>query len=143
VTIEQVEEAKLLGITLDSPIDKVVKMGRGPSVIKTCSAFLTQKSTGLVVQDLVLSHFDYCPVIESSAANKYLAKLQLAQHRAAHLVLNCTHRTNINNMHASLSCLRFDERLTTFPLVFMRNVTVMKIPDCLHNQITSSSDTHK
>ena len=61
-------------------------------------------------QALVLSHFDYCLVIWSSAAKKDLAKLQLAQNRAARLVLNCTHRTNINNMQASLSWLRVDER---------------------------------
>ena len=62
VTIEQVEEPKFLGITLDgqlsraSHIDNVfVKMGRGMSVIKRCSAFFTQTSTVLVVQALVLS----------------------------------------------------------------------------------------
>ncbi|KAK6320212.1 hypothetical protein J4Q44_G00093190 [Coregonus suidteri] len=117
VTIEQIEEAKLLGIALDgqlswsSHVDKVVvKMGRGMSVIKIFSAFLTQKSTVLVVQALVLSHIDYCPVIWSSAAKQYLAKMHLAQNRAARLALNCTNRTNINNMHASLSWLRVEER---------------------------------
>ena len=47
VTIEQVEEAKLPGLTLNgqllwsSHIDKVaVKMGRGMSFLNRCSAFL-------------------------------------------------------------------------------------------------------
>jgi hypothetical protein len=38
--------------------------------------------------------------------------------------------------------LRVDKRLMCSLLVFMRNYTVMTILDCLHNQITYSSDTH-
>ena len=149
VTIEQVEEAKLLGIILDgqlswaSHIDKViVKMGRGIAAIKRCSAFFIQKLTVRVVKALVLYHLDYYPVIWSSAAKKDLAKQQLAQMREALLALNYTNITNFNNMHDSFSWLRVDERFTASLLVFMRNITVMKIPDCLHNQITFSSDTH-
>ena len=49
VTIEQVEEAKLLSITLDSHINKViVMMERGIYVIKSDSELLTQKSTVLM-----------------------------------------------------------------------------------------------
>jgi hypothetical protein len=61
----QVEEDKLLRMTLDgqlswaSHIDKVVvKMGRGMSVRKGCSVFLSQKPNVLVVRALVLSHLD-------------------------------------------------------------------------------------
>jgi hypothetical protein len=34
------------------------------------------------------------------------------------------------------------ERITASVLVFMRNITAMKIPHCLHNQITFSSETY-
>ena len=98
-------------------------MGRGVAVIKRCSAFLTPQ----VLQALVLSNLDYCPVVWSSAARKYLVKLQLAQNRAAHFALHCNQRANINNMHASLSWLRVEERLTASLLVFIRNI-VLKIP---------------
>jgi hypothetical protein len=64
----------------------VVKMGRGVSVVKRCSAFLTQRSTVLVVQGLTV-----------------------AQNKAERLALNWTHRTNIINMHDSLSWLRVEE----------------------------------
>jgi hypothetical protein len=47
---------------------------------KTLSVFDTI-STVLVVQALILSHFDYCQVIRSSATKKDLAKLQtMTQH---------------------------------------------------------------
>ena len=89
VAIEQVEETKLLGITLDCKLSwskhidsMVVKLGRGLAIIKRCSAFLTLLSTKQVLQALVLSNLDYCPVVWSSAARKDLVKLQLAQNRA-------------------------------------------------------------
>ena len=44
---------------------------------------------------LVLSNLDYCPVVWSSAARKYLVKLLLAQDRAAHFALNCNPRADI------------------------------------------------
>ena len=91
------------------------------SVIKRYSAFLTPHSTKQVLQALVLSYPDYCPVILSSAAKKDLVKLQLAQNRVSRLALHCNQRANRNTMHASLSLLRVEERLTTSLLVFMRN----------------------
>ena len=84
--IEQVEVTKLLGVTLDCKLSwskhidsMVAKMGRGLAVIKRCSAFLTPHSKKQVLQALVLSNLGYCPVVWSSAARKYLVKLQLAQ----------------------------------------------------------------
>ena len=90
VAVEQVEDTKLLGVTLDCKLSwskhidsMVAKMGRGLAVIKRCSAFLTPHSTKQVLQPLVLSHLDYCPVIWSGAAKKVLKKRQLVQNRAA------------------------------------------------------------
>lgn len=48
--------------------------------------FMTQASRVLVVQSLVLSHLDYCPVVWSGAAKKPLSKLQVVQNKAARLV---------------------------------------------------------
>jgi hypothetical protein len=132
VTIEQDEEAELLGITLDGQlswsghIDKVVvKIGRGMQD----ALRLARRSTVLVVQALILSHLDYCPVMWSGAAKKDLAKLQLAQNQAAHLALNCTHRT-INNMHDSLMV---EEKLATTLLIFKKHLWVK----CLTTRIIS------
>ena len=71
VAVEQVEETKLLAVNLDCKLSwskhidsMVVKMGRGLSVIKRCSAFLTPLSKKQVLQALVLSNIDYCPVLQ-------------------------------------------------------------------------------
>jgi hypothetical protein len=110
------------------------------SVIKRCSAFLRPHSTKQVLQVLVLSYLDYCPVIWSSAA-KDLVKLQLAQNRVAGFALHCSQKANINTMHDSLSWLRVEERLTALRLVFIRNMNVLEIPNCLHSQLTYSTHT--
>ena len=77
----------------------------------------------------------------SSAARKDLVKLQLTQNRVACLAIHCNQRADINTMHASLSWLRVEERLTA-PLLLIRNINVLKIPNSLHSQFTHSSDTH-
>ncbi|CDQ74761.1 unnamed protein product [Oncorhynchus mykiss] len=66
----------------------VSKLGRSLSIIKRCSAFLTALSARQFLQALVLSHLDYCSVVE------------------AQLTLGCTQRANINNVHVNLSWLK-------------------------------------
>jgi hypothetical protein len=119
----------------------VVKMGRALSVIKRCSAFVTSHSKKQVLQALVLSYLDYCPVVWLSAARKDLVKLQLAQNRVARLALHCNQRADINTMHGSLSWLRVEERLTASFLLFYKKQCVEN-PNFLHSQLTHSSDTH-
>ena len=77
-----------------------------------------------------------------SAARKGQVKLQLTQNRAARFALNCNQRADINTIHTSLSWLRVEERLTASLLIFIRNISVLKISNCLHSQLTQSSDTH-
>ena len=128
--IEQVEETKLLGVTLDfkqswsKHVDTTIaKTGRSLSIIKRCSAFLTTLSTRQVLQALDLSHLNYCSVVWSGATKRDFGKLQLAQNRAARQALKCTTwRANINNMHVNLSWLILEERLTSSLLVFVRSV---------------------
>jgi hypothetical protein len=117
VAVEQVEETKSVGVTLGCKwscpkhIDlMVIKMGTGLSGIKRFYAFLTPHSTKQVLQALVLSYLDFCPVIWSSAAKKDLVKLQLAQNRASRLAHHCNQWAYINTIHASLSWV--EERLT-------------------------------
>jgi hypothetical protein len=52
VAVEQVEETKLLGVTLDCKLSwskHIDSMGRGLSIIKRCSDVLTPHSTKLVL----------------------------------------------------------------------------------------------
>lgn len=115
MAIEQVEDMKLLGVTLDSKlpwsrhIDSIVsKMGRVLSMIWCCSAFLTSQSTRQVLQALVLSYLDYYPAVWSSAAKKNIGKLPLVQNKAAHIALRCTQKESFSNMHVSLSWLKVE-----------------------------------
>ena len=77
----------------------------------------------------------------SSAAKKVIVKLRLAQNRAGRLALHCDQRADINTMHASLSWLRVEERLTASLLVYIRN-NGLEIPNSLSSQLLHSTDTH-
>ena len=68
VAVEQVEETKLLGVTLDCYVSwskrrlNCCKDGE-KSVMKRCSAFFTPHSKKQVLQALGLSYLDFCPVV--------------------------------------------------------------------------------
>ena len=128
---------KLLVVTLDFKLSwskhidtTVAKMGRSPSIIKRCSTFLTTLSTRQVLQALVLSHLDYCSVVPG-ATKRDLGNVQLTQNRAARLALECSYRSNINNMHVNLSWLKGEERLTSSLLVFMGDIDILNALSCL------------
>ena len=96
-TVEQVKEVKLLGVTIDESLSwstqikkTVVRMIYGIYAIRRSAHLLTNTSIRLVIQSLVLSNLDYCPVIWSSASKQEINKLQLAQNRAARLALRCS-----------------------------------------------------
>ena len=142
ISVEQVTNVKLLGVKLDNllswsdQIDHIVsKMGRGIAISRKCSAYVSSSVMNDVVRSLVLSHLDYCPVIWSSAAEKHLKKLQIAQNRAARLVLNCSFRTNVGWMHRQLSWLTVDMKLQYCLLMFMYNVIWNNTPQFFHEQI--------
>ena len=127
--IEQVEEAKLLGVMIDSKlswtahIHKVVtKMNNGTAMVRRASTVLPYGSVKMVLQSLVLSCLDYCPQVWSAATKENLNRLQLAQNRAARLALRCPSRTNVNEMHKTLSWMTVDQRLVYSLTTFLFNL---------------------
>ncbi len=149
--IEQVQEANLFGVTLDSQlswekhIENIVKkMARGISCIRKCSSFLIPASRALVTQALVLSHLDDCSPVWSGTAKKDLSKLQIAQNTAARLALLCAFgvRQSTERMHVSLSLLRVEERLACSLMSFFKNIYNTKRPNCLYSQVNYVRDKH-
>ena len=96
--------------------------------LKRCAGLCVQACVrrpvcaGLCVQYNALSGTGTVPHTQLSHTSlrgfKSQHRLQLAHNKAALLTLNCTPRTNINNMHESLSWLRVEEKLTTSLLDF-------------------------
>ena len=107
--------------------------------------FLTPTSAVQVLQALVLSHLDYCPVVWSNAAKKDLSKLQMVQNKAARLALKCNIRScRTLQLHQKLSWLLVEQRLTASLAVFFRSICLNKRPKCLYNYVyyTSNRQTH-
>lgn len=147
--IEQVSEIKLLGVTIDSSLswtpqikNTVAKMSRAISNLKRCVYFLDSSITKLVIQSLVLSHFDYCSVIWSSASKTDLSKLQIIQNRAARLALRCPFRTSVSAMHERLAWFKVEDRMTCSLILFCKNVFISHKPLSLFSQLQLTSDRH-
>lgn len=88
----QVQETKLLGVFLDERLSwskhinkTVAKMGTGISVVKRYIKLLTNCSQKLVIQALILSNIDYCPVVWSNATRDKIKNIRTnvaAKHEA-------------------------------------------------------------
>ena len=147
--MEQVKEVKLLGVTIDETLswstqinNTVVRMINGIYAIRRSAHLLTNTTIRLVIQSLVLSNLDYCPVIWSSASKQELSKLQLAQNRAARLALHCSVRSSVDAMHARLSWMRVDERLACSLILFLNNVYSSQKPVSLSLQLSPANERH-
>lgn len=147
--VEQVKEAKLLGVTIDETLswsthinNIVAKMSKCISTIRRSAYLLSDTTTKLVTQSLVLSNLDYCPTIWSSASKQELAKLQLTQNRAARLVLHCSVRSSVDGMHARLSWMKVEDRLACSLVLYLKNIHSSQRPFSLFSQLTPINDRH-
>lgn len=147
--IEQVDQAKLLGVIVDSRLSwtsqinyVLQKMGRSMGIIKHCRECIPRWLTKQLVQSLVLSYLDYASVVWSNTSENNLHKLQVAQNKAARIVLGCPYRTNVRTMHNSLAWLTVKCRLKYFLITFIRNIILTKIPKVIHNKLSFFSDNH-
>lgn len=102
IVIEQATEVKLIGVTVDSLLNWnshvnqiLLKMGRSLAVVKHCKKYILNRVMKRIVESLVLSHLDYCSIIWSSTTEMNLRKLQVAQNKAARVVLSCPFRTSV------------------------------------------------
>lgn len=147
--VEQVTVVKLLGFIVDSQmswnnqVDHIVKMmGSGIAVIKRCRNLMSNHLLKQVVQALVLSHLDYCSIIWSSTSESNMNRLQVAQNKAARLILQCPFRTNVRLMNDSLAWLSVKCRVQYSLICLIKNIIITKTPEILHRTLEFFSDTH-
>lgn len=95
-----------------------------------------------VVCTLVLCHLDYCSVVWSAASSSHLKKLQVAQNKAARLVLGCSSRTSVAEMHECLAWLMVKHRLSVNMLVYFHRIINTRTPKFLYDNIICCSYMH-
>lgn len=71
-----------------------------------------------------------------------LARLLLAQDKAARLALRCSKRTNVKEVHRNLSRLPVENRLNSRILAFSRNVSTDKGPQYFFDRVAYTRDEH-
>ena len=150
VPIEQVEKVQLLGMVIDNhltwskQIDNVIrKMGVGIHMTRRCEPYVPSHILEQVCRPLILSHLDYCSVVWASATKTVLFKLQVAQNRAARLVLGYSSRTSVRKMQSSLSWLSVENRLASSTVTFLGNTLRTHRPEFLKEQIVLCNTVHK
>lgn len=151
ISVEQVQETKLLGITINhtlswsNHIDNTVsRMGRGVSVARRISRGMPLEVIKQVLNALVLSQLDYyCFVIWLSASMKDMRKLQVVQNKAARCALQCSYTTNVKDMHNSLRWLTVRQRAHYVLLNFLRNIMVTQSPRILYRRLLPNFAQHE
>lgn len=149
-SVEQVTKTKLLGVKLDNQLSWtdqinhiVSRMGRGIALSRKRVPFCPPSVMRTVVQSLVLSHLEYCSVIWSSATQEHLKKLQLAQNRAERVVLGCSYRTSVNEMHTILVWLKVQDKLKISLLCYMHNAIYKNNPRFFVDKLVYSGYCHQ
>ena len=147
--LRQVMQARLLGVTLDSYLSwsahidgMIVKMGNGIAMSRKCMSYIPMSIAKQVVQSLVLCHLENCPIVWSSASQKDLRKLQVAQNRAARTVLQCSLKTNVVLMHKCLCWLTVDDKIKLRLILILWNAVFMKQPQFLSEQLVFVGSRH-
>ena len=147
--IQQVKKAKLLGLWLDGELSWtnhikhiIAKMGAGIGAARKCATFLPPALLNQVVCSLVLCHLDYCTGVWSSASKGLIKKLQIMQNKGARLVLGCSPRANIVEMHKKLKWLSVEKRLTASMLMFFHKVIQTQRPQFIFRTIGYRADIH-
>lgn len=145
--VEQVREAELLGIVLEPKLNwtkhmGTTKMGRSIAITRKCSKYIQRNILKEVTQALVLSHLEYCPAIWSSASNKDMQKLQIAQNKAARLALQRSKCTYVTEMHKNLPWLPVENRLHFRILTSLQKVLIDKRPQHFYDQVEYKRDVH-
>lgn len=150
IEIEQVTEVELLGVLIDSrmswtkQIDEMLKkMGRAMAAIRYCKIYLPRHLIKQLMEALVLSQLDYCTVIWSNTSECNLNRLQVAQNKAARIVLNCSYRTRVCDMLSMLNWLPVKSRLYYSLLGFARKVITTRTPVILFKNFKFSQDGHE
>lgn len=147
ISVEQVEEAKFLGITFDETLawnehvdNMITKMGKDLSTVIRCGALLSANTVRKIMQALILSHIDYYPMIWSSGTTKNIKRLQIIQKRAARVVLKADYKTNIRKTHKHFGCFLVKNRISYSLVVFMRTAVYNGKPDVLFQNLPFSQN---
>ena len=110
---------------------------------RKCSVYCPTATLKNVVQSLVLSHLYYCPVVWTSAAQKHLRKLQIAQNRAARVALHCSFRASVREMHIKLSWLTVEAKVKYNLLLLMHKVMANEAYNFIKEKILFSGYGHE
>lgn len=78
----------------------------------------------------------------SNTKENNLKRLQVAQNKAARIVLQCPYRTRVSTMNSQLAWLSVKCRLHYSLVCFIKTIIITKTPEVLYNKLDFFSDRH-
>ncbi len=134
-TITPSKTARNLGVVIDDKLnftDHITKTARSCRFalynIKKIRPFLSEHSTQLLVQSLVLSRLDYCNALLAGLPASSIKPLQLIQNAAARLIFNEPKRTYVTPLFINLHWLPIAARIKFKALMFAYRTTSGSAP---------------
>ena len=141
IQIEQVEETKLLGVTLDSHLSWSTHINNQPSVDNQEMCWVLNVNLcgpGHPATGSVPSWLLCCCVVECSENG--LGKTTSPKWSGG--ALQCRDRSDSLHMHKCLSWLMVEQRLLASLTLFFRSISVSNKPNCLYKWIHYTSSRH-
>jgi hypothetical protein len=148
--ISQTDSIKYLGLLIDQNLrfDKYMhelmgKLNRAVGVLRRASQYVNQQTRVMLYNTLVLPHLDYCSTVwGANITSTDYKKLQRIQNCAMRVILECHHRTHIQDMLDSLHWLNVRQRFSFNILCLMWKIENGTVPEYM-NLHTNSNTVHQ
>ncbi len=134
-TITSSKTARNLGVVIDDKLnfsDHIAKTARSCRFalynIRKIRPFLSEHTTQLLVQALVLSRLDYCNALLAGLPANSIKPLQLIQNAAARLIFNELKRTHVTPLFINFHWLPIAARIKFKALMFAYKTTSGSAP---------------
>lgn len=148
--IEIVEQAKYLGVILDSELNFKYhsnwikkKLASKVGFFNRISWYLNTETKIKLYQSLISPHIDYCSSVLFMLNKNDIDALQKIQNKAVRTILKANKYTPIQDMYDALSWLKVKERILLNTLTFIHRIHIDLVPEYLKKKLTPREVNHK
>lgn len=151
VTVPFVKNAKNLGILLDNKLSweeqaKVIckKVYGGLHVLYKLKKFIPDKLKPMLINSLIMPHFDYCDIIYTDLNLDVSSRLQRAQNSCVRFIEGLKKYDHVSAQFRKHKILNLSNRRTlhSLSLIYKTINTNNVMPEYIASLITKLSDTH-
>ena len=148
--IQQVKEAKLLGVTIDPHLnwDKHIsklcnKISRKLGLLKRLKKFMPNNTLHMLYNSIVLPHFDYANVVWGTACGTNLKQVYRLQKRAARIITGAKRFSSTHPLFQQLNWMPLAERVQFHTAVLTFKALKGSTPEYLSSKFVPTANRHQ